>query len=235
MVNAWFIRVDGSYESLIEFYSKFILKTERVLIYEHPVTDNGKSVHTHALFIGATFSKQTFYDSVKVVKHIADELDSKKRANMYYCKAMKHMETCIKYMSKGKYDPVFKKDFEDSSLETYKEMAYDKSDVKKAGAEAATKTEQGSAKSLPRTKRYTVLDFQYECIEACAELTKNGKAHITDCLKRDIIMKIRELNERIGREKRFGRIHDRFVVEIAQAVMIEYYPAYVADRLISRF
>lgn len=231
-MHAWSIRVDGSYQDLSGFFVKFIDKSEEVVIYEHPPTPKGHPVHCHAQFWEAKFSKQTFYDNVKKVQHIASETDKKKQATMYYCKELKSRSIYIRYMTKGKYDPVFVKNIEQHVIDYEKSLGFDKYDLKKENGDNSLVEDNDT---MNKPKKYTIVQLQSECVDEFSHMSNAGKKHLTDVLKKELIIMIRNTAvNKYDEGKLTSRVSYKTVVEIGQACMLYWYPDYCSDLLYQR-
>ena len=157
MPNDWFIRIDGAFHDVSGMLIHFTKKCEKAIFYEHPAIEGGNGVHVHGLYEVATFAKQSFYDASKKVQF----LNTNKLVN-YSCSASKDNGHAIAYMSKGKLDPVWIKNYEAFYINNMKMLGYDKKEKK---ASSLTEGERlTNVREANKKERVTMFQLENEIV-----------------------------------------------------------------------
>lgn len=117
------IRIDGSYDETKEKLMKFAECCDKVVIYEHPATQD-KMVHIHGLCFGYTKKEDTARNFLKTITKKSYELKQKIRPREKNSPPVN--EDYIIYMSKGKYEPVLLKGWSSEFILEQKAKGYDK-------------------------------------------------------------------------------------------------------------
>lgn len=102
------VRLRLPYESLRQVISDWALRSNQVVVYEHPEEGN---VHCHALLVGVYDTTNTLRNDLK--KH---NVPLKGAGQLSFKTAEDEYQRYITYMSKGKYDPKYNKGFSDEEF-----------------------------------------------------------------------------------------------------------------------
>jgi len=120
------VRLRLPYENLRQVFSDWALRSQKVIVYEHPEEDN---VHCHALLMNVSVSENTLRNDIK--KH---GLPLKGAGQVSFKTTFKNPNRqvvditdesapqFITYMSKGKYDPKYNKGYDDEFIQHRKSL-----------------------------------------------------------------------------------------------------------------
>lgn len=115
MAHSYFVRITHSYEAIEPLVHAWALITDRLAVYEH-VGDRTQKVHCHLLVVGSRVEK-------KQLRNIGTDAFKRKGANISIAGngncSFKPLDISydsifhtLTYMSKGKYDPSYNREFD---------------------------------------------------------------------------------------------------------------------------
>lgn len=178
-----FIRLTYSYTQLGDLMKLISSKSSSVVVYEH----SGKQVHIHALVKGCIVSTDTLKNYVrKFVGSVPKTAWSFKTATS---------DDCIKYMSKGKLEPVFVHNYDIERIQKYKSEWEDYSYAKQ--------THKGMKQFVIKETQKESKLRQGEMIDECIRrLTVNGNKprgrEIVEMIRQVVVIENRTI---VGRFK----------------------------------
>lgn len=160
------LRVDGSWSVISNWVEENVcVHFTSVIVYEHPATST-KSVHCHALLLQSDRKEDIIRNILKGSPDSIIGKDEKQRKRFALAtKAGRRPNWVaislegIRYFSKGKYDPVYVKNIEESVIKSHKALGYDV--VKNTTKWAKNGTVEITGEDGD-TKRVTVYEMQEE-------------------------------------------------------------------------
>lgn len=125
-------RLTFSYESLQRWISRVAMVSEKVLFYEH--SDDPANVHIHGIIRGCSVAEKTLKNWVKETLGLTPTGTQWTFPQTYKDKVTGERiavnDEFVKYMSKGKYDPVYNKGYSEEFIADQKSKGFDKKDRK---------------------------------------------------------------------------------------------------------
>lgn len=229
------VRITREYSLISESIRRISECAEKYAWFEHTPDQGCQRTHVHGILFNVTNTKSEAPD--KTWRNwIKKELDVKDfdRNDWYFKTHFKDKSTktfiditeesvpkAITYMSKGVLKPV---------LTNYDSDIIDVATSNWVRPRVATPQEiEESIKNATVKERYTVFQLQNDAIvevqdicKSVSELDFNTKMLISDKVKA------------LCFEKKF-RVHEKFIVEVCQAITAFYFPEYFNSRIASRF
>lgn len=129
------VRLSFPAQGLASWFSRVALASEKCIFYEH--ASNKENVHIHGLIFGWSKDKKTLKDWVKETLRLTPVRTQWSFKESYDGKPVD--DGFIKYMTKGKYDPVYVKGF---SVEFIAEEKAKGFDAKKNNDERLSKNDR---------------------------------------------------------------------------------------------
>lgn len=168
---SYFVRLSYSAKQLDGWLKLTADRCSSVVAYEH--SDNEKNIHIHALLKDCSVSTDTLKNYVRKF------IGSVPKTNWSFKEAIS--DDCITYMSKGKLEPIFVKNYEESKITEYKlkwEVRESKI-VKK-------KNENIISQYAMAMEIYDKLKEKYDRDDVLKEMMENGGYRANEYLPADV-------------------------------------------------
>jgi len=146
----YFCRITLPYDLIQNAFPQIKKDSQAIIVYEHPKDNFIKQTHCHFYIKG-------YSGSIETVKNKFRSITQCGKGNKFWSFKNENVDdTCIKYMTKGKYDPKYYEGFTQDEIDAHKANGYDKHDSKTTNiVEWVTKGQITPSANIPERNKYT--------------------------------------------------------------------------------